>query len=143
MHWNAIRQLSDLVDGALDPATEGPVREHVAECHRCRHRLRELEFGDVLMRRLPRELAPLEWNLDAHARLRSAAGNVAPEIAAADGMAFRALLATTSMCLVLLLITVGLDRRRPHMGNGLLASAQRESILLASSYEPAAAWHRN
>lgn len=96
---------------------------------------------------MPLSLVPQEWTVAAQLRVKAAAG-VARRYSndAADGLAFRAAAATLSMALVLFMVTVGPlapSRNEPRGWAGMLPTAERESTILASNYEPAGGWGRN
>lgn len=147
MHWRAIRRLVALIDDALTTDEAQHVRAHVAGCARCRHRLREYEAAEVLLRRMPRSLVPEQWSFAVQLRLRAIAGVPSPTgSVAADRIAFRAAAATASMALTLLLLTIGplsVQRPGPRGWTGILPSAEKQSTLLAASFEPPGEWGRN
>ena len=139
MHWRASRLLRFLAEDELTTDEAAHVRAHVESCTHCGLRLREYEASETLLRRMPRSLVPQDWTLSAELSLRAVAGiPSALGISPADGMAFRAAAATTSMAITLLLVTVGPlapNRPEPRGWSGLLPSAERVSAHLASRYE--------
>ena len=147
MHWRAKRLLSRLSEDQLSTDEAGRVRQHVDACPRCRLELREFEVTAELLGRIPRSLVPMEWSVSARVQLRKVAGiPVDTGFGDANGLAFRAAAATATMAIVLFLVTVGplsIDRPERRTWTGMLPSAERESTLLASRYEPPGGWGRN
>lgn len=147
MHWHVRRQLSAYLDDELTTDEANHIRNHIGQCVECRHRFREIQAAESLLRRMPTSLMPEQWSFAAERRLRSAAG-LAPILRAdpANGMAFRAAVATLSMAVVLFLVAVGplsVSRPEPRSTIGMLGSAERESSIFGSHYEPAGGWGRH
>ena len=147
MHWRIKRRLSAYIDDELTTDESSHVQRHLADCVGCRHRFRELQASEALLRRMPLSLVPQEWTLSAQLRLKSTAG-IPPRFAsdAADGLALRAAAATLSMALILFIVTIGpLSSTRPEPRGwvGMLPTAERESTILSTSYEPAGGWGRH
>ncbi len=147
MHWGIRRRLSAYLDDELTSDEARLVRQHIDRCLRCRHRFREMQATEMLLRRVPVSLLPQEWSATAQLQLKAVAGiPPRPCNAAADGLAFRAAAATLSMALVLFLVTVGpLSNTRPEPRGwvGMLPSAERESTILGPNYEPPGGWGRH
>ncbi len=147
MHCHVKRQLSAYLDDELTTDEANHIRIHLGRCVKCRHRFREIQAAESLLRRMPTSLIPDQWSFAAEMRLRSAAG-LSPTLLSdpANGMAFRAAAATLSMAVMLFMVTVGplaISRPEPRSSIGMLGSAERESSILASRYEPAGGWGRN
>ena len=147
MHWRANRMLSEYLDDELSTDEADHVQRHVEACERCRLTLREFEVTAELLGFMPRSLVPMEARVAARIRMRSLAGIPADTgFGDANGLAFRAAAATATMAIMLILVSVGpLSVQRPERrhGSGMLPSAERESTLLASNYEPPGGWGRN
>jgi anti-sigma factor RsiW len=147
MHWRVKRRLSAYLDDELTTDEANHLRIHLGTCVGCRHRFREIQAAESLLRRMPVSLLPEQWSCTAELRLRSAAGlphRLRPD--AANGMAFRAAAATLSMAIMLFVVTVGslsVSPPEPPSSIGMLGSAERESSILASRYDPAGGWGRN
>jgi anti-sigma factor RsiW len=147
MHWHVRRKLSAYLDDELSSDETKHVRIHLAQCVKCRHRFREIQAAESLLRRMPVSLVPENWSIAAQRNLRSAAG--LPSVLRSDpanGMAFRAAAATLSMAVMLLMVTIGplsVSRSEPRSSIGMLGSAERESSILASRYEPPGGWGRH
>ena len=147
MHWHVRRQLSAYLDDELTTDESNHIRDHLGQCVKCRHRFREIQAAESLLRRMPASLVPQQWSFTAELRLRSAAG-LSPMLRAdpANGMAFRTAAATLSMAVMLFLVSVGplsISRPEPRSTIGMLGSAERESSILGSRYEPAGGWGRH
>ncbi len=147
MHWSVKRRLSAYLDDELTTDEANHIRIHLEHCEKCRHHFREMQAAESLLRRMPASLVPERWTIAAEIRLRSAAG-LPREIESdpANGLAIRAAAATLSMAVVLLLVTVGpLAASRPEARTPtwILATAERESSILTSRYEPSGGWGRH
>lgn len=148
-HRRARRRLASLLEGGLAPAETVRIRAHAATCARCARVYRELRLCDALLRRLPPELTPEVWDLRAEARLRGAAqADRAVRGSAQDLLAARALGAVAAVVLVLFLTTLGpwaVSRREPRTGRQpvFLATAERQAMLVAASFERPSSWARN
>lgn len=68
-HRRATRILTHLLDGGLSPSVRRSLQAHARTCPRCRHRLREHEAVEALVRLLPRTLVPYEPSRSAQVRL--------------------------------------------------------------------------
>ncbi len=108
MHCHVKRQLSAYLDDELTTDEANHIRIHLGRCVKCRHRFREIQAAESLLRRMPTSLIPDQWSFAAEMRLRSAAG-LSPTLLSdpANGMAFRAAAATLSMAVMLFMVTVG------------------------------------
>lgn len=147
MHWRVIRQLSPYLDDELTTDEANHLRIHLDRCVKCRHRFREIQAAESLLRRMPSSLVPQQWSIQSELGLRSAAG-LPRELRSdpANGMAFRAAAATLTMAVMLIMVSVGplsVSRPEPSGASGMLSSAERASSILASRYEPAGGWGRH
>jgi len=147
MHWSVKRRLSAYLDDELTTDEAHHVRSHLDRCAQCRHRFREIQAAESLLRRMPASLVPERWSIATELGLRVAAGLPQPfRSDPANGMAIRAAAATLSMAVMLLLVTVGplsVSRPEPRSSIGMLGSAERESSILATHYEPPGGWGRH
>ena len=71
MHWKARRLLPAIYDGTLPELVDLEVQVHALGCARCRRAMREFEFADELLQRMPASLLPLEWSPTSYSRLAS------------------------------------------------------------------------
>lgn len=147
MHWNVRRRLSAYLDDELTTDEARHLGLHLERCAKCRLRFRELQASEALLRRMPSALVPQRWSLAAQLELRSTAGIPPRRVSdAADGLAFRAALATASMAVALFAVTLAPPsgpRSQPRGWVGMLPSAERASTILSTSYEPAGGWGRH
>lgn len=147
MHWRVKKQLSAYLDDELTTDEANHIRIHLGQCVKCRHQFREIQAAESLLWQMPASLIPKRWSIAAELRLRTAAG-LPPALRSdpANSMAIRAAAATLSMVVMLVIVTVGplsVSRPEPRSSTGILASAERESSILASRYEPAGGWGRH
>jgi anti-sigma factor RsiW len=71
MHWRARRLLPAVYDGTLPELAELEVQVHALGCARCRRAMREFEFAETILQRMPASLLPLEWSPTSYGRLAS------------------------------------------------------------------------
>ncbi len=140
-HQEADSLLSDLLDDLLTPEEESQLRAHVEICDHCDQKLRELRLLEDLVGHMPRELLPRDWedyNVESSRRLREAAREFLPPRVrkAENGLAFRTVVATATMAVMLFMVSVGpwgVDRPEPRLSSGIVASAEREARMVASN----------
>src|SRR5579884_1125854 len=100
-----VEYLSDYMDGTLGARRSAAVREHLADCNRCRREYTELQRVRTLLRKLPAPTPRPEFWRRAYATVRAHAGALqASEKRARQRQPARhaALFATTGAALVLL-----------------------------------------
>ena len=126
-HGKARRLLPGLPDGSLSEIEELDLHVHVASCARCRQYVREMEFAESLLRRLPVSLLPAQESRRSAARLASLARwSADPYAPAPDRWRFPALGLAGMIGAIMLGVTVGTWAPAPQ--------DTPERVLLASMY---------